>query len=453
MKKELKILSATAILGYGFPEESFKKGMEENPDLIAADAGSSDPGPYYLGSGQSFTDREAVKRDLEIMITAGVKNNIPVIIGTAGGSGATPHLEWCKEIVEEIATEQDLHFKLGLINSEFKQDFIINEFNSGNIVPLDPAPELTIEGIEKTSHIVGQMGPEPFEKALKMGADVILAGRAYDPAVFAALPMMLGYDEALALHLGKILECASIAATPGSGSDCMMGYLGEDYFRLEPVNPIRKCTTTSVSAHTLYEKTDPYILPGPGGNLDLTDCTFEQTTDRMVTVRGSKFVPSVENAVKLEGATRIGYRTVCVAGARDPIFISEIDTIIAGVEERVEDNFKDKNIDYTLRFIVYGKDGVMGSLEPKAFTGDVHELGIVIEAVAETQKAADTICSFARSTMLHFGYPGRKATAGNLALPYSPSDFHAGEVYVWSIYHLLKNEQADELFEITMVEL
>lgn len=452
--EEFKILSTTAILGYGFPEESFFAGMEKGPDLIAVDGGSSDPGPYYLGSGHSFTDRAAVKRDLEIMIEAGVKNNIPVVIGTAGGSGADPHLTWCREIIEEIAEEKDLHFKLACIHSELEQEFVMKAFESGNIHPLDPAPELTESLIKESTHIVAQMGIKPFQTALEQGADVILAGRAYDPAVFAALPIMKGYDEALATHLGKILECASISATPGSGSDCMMGYLGEDYFRLEPLNPIRKCTTTSVAAHTLYEKTDPYFLPGPGGDLDLTECTFEQTTERTVTVRGSKFIPSERNSVKLEGARRVGYRTVCVAGARDPIFIQEIDTIIDGVRERVEDNFRGQNIDYHLRFMVYGKNGVMGDLEPTPTTEHAHELGIVIEAVAPTQKEADTICSFARSTMLHFGYPGRKATAGNLALPYSPSDFHAGEVYVWSIYHLLDMADADPntLFPIHEVQ-
>ncbi|HWM05346.1 MAG TPA: hypothetical protein VNP92_23650, partial [Actinophytocola sp.] len=39
-----------------------------------------------------------------------------------------------------------------------------------------------------------------------------------------------------------------------------------------------------------------------------------------------------------------------------------------------------------------------------------HELGIVIEAVAGTQELANTICAFARSTMLHHGYPGRIST-------------------------------------------
>ena len=90
--EEMRILSPTAILGYGFPEESFREGMKKKPHIIAVDAGSTDPGPYYLGAGVSFTDRNAVKRDLAIMIPEGLKAGIPVIIGTAGGSGAKPQL-------------------------------------------------------------------------------------------------------------------------------------------------------------------------------------------------------------------------------------------------------------------------------------------------------------------------------------------------------------------------
>ncbi|HBI56131.1 MAG TPA: 3-methylaspartate ammonia-lyase, partial [Firmicutes bacterium] len=60
---KLTVLSPTAILGYGFPKQSFLEGLTHNPDVIGVDAGSVDPGPYYLGAGVSFTDRAAVKRD------------------------------------------------------------------------------------------------------------------------------------------------------------------------------------------------------------------------------------------------------------------------------------------------------------------------------------------------------------------------------------------------------
>ncbi|WP_201258080.1 hypothetical protein, partial [Piscirickettsia litoralis] len=99
-----------------------------------------------------------------------------------------------------------------------------------------------------------------------------LAGRTYDPSAFAALPIMQGFDPGLSYHCGKILECAAIAATPGSGADCALGVIKEDTFELIPLSEERTFTPESVAAHSLYEKSDPYNLPGPGGYLDLKKC-------------------------------------------------------------------------------------------------------------------------------------------------------------------------------------
>lgn len=443
----LTILSPTAILGYGFPMESFEAGMAKKPDVIAVDGGSTDPGPYYLGSGLSFTDRKAVKRDLRIMISAALEAGIPVIVGTAGGSGAGSHLDWCSDIVREISQEEKLTFKLAMIDADISKEVVMERLHDDKIVPLKPAKQLTDEIIGQTTNIVAQMGVEPIVEALENGADVILAGRAYDPTSFAALAAKQNGNIGLALHLGKILECAAIAATPGSGSDCMIGYLYEDAFEIEPLSPIRKCTTLSVAAHTLYEKTNPYILPGPGGTLDLTNTEFEQVTESRVRVSGTQFIPSENYTVKLEGARKVGYRTVSIAGTRDAIMIKEIDNIIEAVKERVADNFTGQLDAYHLNINVYGKNGVMGNLEPnQLITG--HEIGIIIEAVADTQDDANTVCSFARSTMLHYGYNGRVATAGNLAFPYSPSDFKAGEVYQFTMYHVMEIDDPLTLFPI-----
>ncbi len=450
--QEYRVLSATAILGYGFPMASFDEGLSRDPHLIAVDAGSTDPGPYYLGAGVSFTDRGAVKRDLEAMLIAGVGRGIPVVIGTAGGSGADRHLAWCRDIILEIAKEQALHFSMAVIRAEIPKEEVRRAMREGRVRPLSPAPELEEAALEQTAAIVAQMGVEPIIRALDEGAQVILAGRCYDPAVFAAPAIRAGFNHALAVHMAKILECAAIAATPGSGSDCMFGTLRKDSFDVEPLNPARKCTTLSVAAHTLYEKTDPYLLPGPGGHLDLRETKFTQVSDRVARVTGSRYVKSHPYTIKLEGARRIGYRTVSIAGARDPVLLQRIDEITQGVRERVKDNFKSSGISYELLFTIYGRDGVMGSLEPNRQV-EGHEIGIVIEAVSDTQAHADTICAAARSTMLHYGYEGRRATAGNLAFPYSPSDFHAGEVYVFSVYHLMEVDDPCAYFPMTLEQV
>jgi len=449
--KEFRILSPTGIVGYGFPAESFAAGVALKPDLIACDAGSTDPGPYYLGSGIPFTNATAVKRDLTLMLKAACELKIPLVIGSAGGSGADVHLNREVGIIREIAKEQGLSFKLAIISAEFEQDDLVEYLRAGKIEKLGPAPEVTEEDIRVSTHIVAQMGIEPIMQALDDGAQVVICGRCYDPAAFAAPPIRLGYNKALAMHLGKILECAAICATPGSGSDCIMGYLGEDYFCVEPLNPERKCTPTSVSAHTLYEKSNPYILPGPGGHLDLSDCVFTAESDRRVRVTGSKFVPEAVPSVKLEGCKQAGCRTISICGNRDPIFISQVDEILKNLKSRTAANLS-ADFDYQLDFIVYGKNGVMGALEP---TNSVtsHEIGIVIDAVADTQEHASAVCSVARSTLLHYGYPGRIATAGNLAFPFSPSDIKVGPIYVFSVYALLRSEDPVSLFKRTYEDI
>jgi len=451
--EEIRILSPTAILGYGFPMESFQEGMKRKPHVIAVDAGSTDPGPYYLGAGKSFTDYNSVKRDLEIMIPAAIEAGIPVIIGTGGGSGGYPHVEFNVKIIEEIAREKKLSFKFAVIQSELDKELIKKKLKVGEVVPLHPAKPITEQDVDESVRIVAQMGEEPYIEALNAGAQVILAGRSYDPSVFAALAIKEGFDKGLAIHLGKILECASIAALPGSGSDCMFGYLQEDNFVLEPLSPLRKCTTLSVAAHTLYEKTNPYVLPGPGGAIDLHQSEFTQIADNMVKVTGSKFVPTDDYFVKLEGVKKVGYRTISVAALKDPVMIEKIDSVVQSVKDRVVNNFESYGIkDFFLDFKIYGKNGVMG-LFPGIDSRVAHELAIVIEAVAETQEQADTICGFARSTMLHFGYEGRISTAGNLAFPFSPSDCKVGEVYEFNVYHLMKVENPTEYFPITYVEI
>ena len=55
--------------------------------------------------------------------------------------------------------------------------------------------------------------------------------------------------------------------------------------------------------------------------------------------------------------------------------------------------------------------------------------------------------------MLHTGHPGRVATAGNLAFPYSPSDLHGGEVHRLSVYHLMRVDDPLELLPMEVISI
>ena len=449
----MKILALNGILGYGYPESSLENGLKQNPDVIGVDAGSTDPGPYYLGAGISFTAESAVKRDIELALPEALKRSIPFIIGTAGGSGGEPHLRWNEWIIREIAKEKGLHFKLALIHSEISKEYLKDKLRQGKTKAMAPMPDLTEQNIDESIRIVGQMGVQPFIKALDEGADVILAGRSSDAAIYAALPTKEGYDPGLIWHAAKIIECGAMCSIPTTAADSIMAHFKKDHFLLVPLNPSRICTPTSVAAHTLYEQPNPYYFYEPEGMLNLSQCRYEQCDDGITKVSGSRFAPAKNPTIKIEGVAKIGYRTLSIAGVRDPIMISKIEETTDAVSKHVQEEFKGKISpdDYQLLFRLYGKDGVGGNIE--SCQKVAHELGVIVEVVARTQEIANEICAVARSTMLHYPYPGRKATAGNLAFPFSPSDVSMGASYRFNIYHLIELEDTSEPFRIEIVDI
>ena len=108
---EISHVSPTAILGYGYPIDSLAAGMRLMPDFIGVDAGSTDGGAFYLGNGTSFTSAEGVRRDLAPLLRAGKEHGIPVIVGSSGGAGGDPHLEWLWNITQEIAKSEGLSLR------------------------------------------------------------------------------------------------------------------------------------------------------------------------------------------------------------------------------------------------------------------------------------------------------------------------------------------------------
>lgn len=454
MPDAFRLLSVCGLLGYGYPEDSLRRGMQAKPALLGVDAGSTDPGPYYLGSGTSFLKPLQVRRDLELALCAAREAGIPLVIGTAGGSGARPHVDAFLEILLEIAHRRQLHFRMAVIHADVDPKTVLDALGDGRTGPCGPSGELSAEHVAACSHIVGQMGTDPIIEAIEGGADVVVAGRCCDTAIFAALPILRGFDPALALHLGKIAECGALCARPAGANDAIVGELHGDYFQVEPANPARRCLPESVAAHSLYEQPSPDCFHEPEGTVDLSACRFEPCGARAVQVSGTRLAPAAKPTIKLEGAMLRGYRTITVAGVRDPLLIANLDGIERQVGEAVAGNLAGviEPSDYALRFLRYGLDAVTGP-RCKDEQGQPSEVGLVIEAIAPTQELADTVLSLARSTALHQHFEGRKTTAGNLAFPFSPSDIRCGAVYEFVVYHLMEPSPADRLFPVRYQEV
>src|SRR5690349_23957561 len=170
MSKEIRLLSTSAILGYGFPEASLEAGLARNPHVIGVDGGSVDPGPHYLGIGKPFCSPLAIRRDLRLMLRAAVKQGIPLVVGTSGGAGGEPHLQLVAGMAREIAREEGLRFKMALIHAEQDKAEIKRRIAAGRVHGLAHQAPLDDATVDRATRIVGMMGPEPFIEALDNGA-------------------------------------------------------------------------------------------------------------------------------------------------------------------------------------------------------------------------------------------------------------------------------------------
>ena len=455
--EEVKALVGGGMMhGGGTDANLFEIGLGLEPDFVATDAGSVDPGPAFLGSGKSMTHKQGIKQSMEVMLKGCLKKEIPLLIGSAGIGGTRPHVDYFRSIVEEIARENGLSFHLGMIDSEQDKEYVKGKLKEGKTRPLGPVPPLTEDDINRATHIVGMMGPEPWQKALEMGADVVIGGRSSDSALFAAVPLMHGFPPGQSWHMAKTIECGAMVAEPIPGvSTSILGRVRRDHFLVEPSHPNGVCTTLRVAAHTLYENPSPYYLYEPPGMIDTSACTFEQETPRVVKVIGSNFVPAEKYTIKLEGAEQVGFRTITIAGTRDPDLIAQIDLFLETVKELVSRQAANQGFspsEYKLFFRVYGKNSVMQDWEPEPEAA-AHEVGIIGECIAQTQEIASAIMNMAHGAILHTPYEGRLCSSGNMAFPYSPHDIEMGPVYRFNVWHLVEPVDPLEMFKVEVVEI
>jgi len=453
MPDEIRILAPTGVCGSGFHEASFERALAQRPHFIGCDAGSTDPGPSHLGTGVAAFPREAVKRDLRLMLSGARRIGVPLLIGSAGTAGGDVNVDWMLEIVDEIAREEGLSFKLAAIYCEQEKSYLKRRLLEGRIKPLDPAPPFDAATVDRSTRIVGMMGAEPFIEALKQGAEVIIAGRASDTAIFAAYPVMHGFPEGLAWHAAKILECGAAAVVNRKTPDCMFCWLRRDHFVVEAPDPELRCTPQSVASHSLYENADPFRLVECSGTLDLTESRYEALSDRAVKVSGSRFIPAERYTVKLEGAELAGYQSVVIGSVRDPYIIRQIDDWTARLIERIHARVKMvygerlRREDYVVHIRIYGKNGTMGSLEPVKEIRS-HELCLLIEVTAATQDIASTIAGIVRHQGLHLPIPEWSGLITALACPYNPAHLDRGPVYRFNVNHVVEPDDPLEMFRL-----
>lgn len=452
-KKELRIVCPNGHLGFApTKEESFKLAAATKPDYYCCDSGSNDVGPSPLGSDRSVSMRKWQKHDLELMLLAAREQGVPMLIGSAGDCGSDSRVDLYVELIKEIAEEHNLpSFKLAYFYSEVEKDYLYNKMSQEIVIEgLDGREPLTKDDLDKTDRIVAVAGVHPFIQALDMGADVVIGGRASDIAIFAAPAIREGFPEDLAYYLGKVLECASFCAEPYGAKESVIGTITESDVKVTAMAPYQRCTVASVAAHAMYERANPFYEHVAGGMLDMTNCHYEQYDEKTTRITGPKFVPiDGKVKIKIEGAGKIGEKFIGIAGIRDPYTIENIDKVIEWSRGQVKEEFAGE--DYHLNFRIFGKDGVMGDLEPVKEIKS-HELGVVIEGIARTKEIAEAITLMATRQIFYARLPEVKGTAGTASFIVDEV-LPAGASYSWTINHTVPVDDPMELFDLHLIEV
>jgi hypothetical protein len=360
-------------------------------------------------------------------------------------------------MARRIATEEGCSFRLACIYSEQSADDVLKALNAGRVHPLPPCGPLDEATLRSCTHIVGLMGHEPFVAAMRAGADVMLAGRATDTSMVAALALMRGLPAGPAWHAAKTVECAGMCTTTSrgiAGSGPVYVVIDGGGFTVTPLNPEAACTPMSVAAHMLYENADPIALREPPGTLDTSAARYIPLSDRTVRVEGSRFVESAPT-IKLEGSALVGYETISLVGISDPHVLAQLDVWIATFTEYLSERVKavlgleGHHYRFTLR--CYGSNAVLGPLQPESRTAP-REVGILLKVRAEDQLTATAIAKLANPALLHLPLPGMTMMP-SYAFATSPPEIERGPAYEFVLNHVVEVDRGEDMFRTSFSEV
>ncbi|MGC1497878.1 MAG: acyclic terpene utilization AtuA family protein [Sulfitobacter sp.] len=449
----IRVLIPSGALGLNYDKVALQRGIDAKPDIIAIDGGSTDSGPSYLGRGVSKYARASTKLEWAGLMEARALAACPLVIGTAGTCGSDSAVEWMLDITREIAAEQGRPLKIAVLRSQQNSEDMVQSLADGQITPLSNAPDISAEVLQSCSNIVALAGAEQIAAAIDTGADIIIAGRTTDTAIIAALPLMNGCDAGAAWHGAKIGECGALCATnPQSG--VILVDFDDAGFTVTPLADGAQATPHTVSAHMLYENSDPFILYEPGGHLDVTDATYTALDGTSVRVTGSTWVPSDRYTVKLEGARPAGFQTVLIAILRDAHYVANAAKWAADIEAKCNAKVCDRlglsMDDFTIELRLMGQSASFGALETR--TATALEIGVIGIVTAPTEALSMEIGKLLNPYMLHHPLTAEEEQP-TFAFLFSPAEMPRGQTYEFVLNHVLTLDDPMQAFALEVLDL
>lgn len=434
----VRVLVPSGALGLNYDKDALARGVAAKPDLIAIDGGSTDSGPSYLGRGVSKYARSSTKIEWAGLMAARAEAGCPLVIGTAGTCGSDSAVDWLLDITREIAEERGEHVKVAVLRSQQTANDVSAALGAGRVHPLGNAPEISDEVLNSCTNIVALAGADHIVAALETGADIIIAGRATDTAIIAAMPLMRGLHAGAAWHGAKIGECGALCATNPQSGVILIDFDAEG-FTITPQADGAVATPHTVSAHMLYENSDPFILYEPGGYLDVTAAEYVQSSETAVRVTGSKWIATAPYTVKLEGAAPAGFQSVLIALVRDPHYVQNIQTwaddIHAKCCAKVRDRLGLDDNQFSIDLRLMGHSATFGMFETQPHTAS--EIGVLGIVTAQSEAQCDEIAKMLNPYLLHHPLTVEEEVP-TFAFPFSPADLPRGQTYEFVLNHVME---------------
>ncbi len=448
-----RVLVPSGVLGLGFDSAALQAGLARNPDIICIDGGSTDSGPYYLGTGSSKYSRSSTLAEWSQLVEAATSRRIPLVLGSAGTCGTDRMVDWMVELTGDITNRLGARLKVATIKSSQDSGATCRAFENGRVTPLSHAPDISTDDIGRCSNIVALAGAEQVQMALATDADIIIAGRATDTAAIAALPLLNGDHPGGAWHGAKIGECGALCSTnPLSG--VIEIEFDRDGCSVEPLAANAQCTPQSVCAHMLYENADPNEMVEPGGVLDARDATYIAESTTRVRIEGSRWIPSDSYTVKLEGAGLAGYQAMTLVILRDRHYVRNARTWAARLQAFLAGEIgRRTGMDpdaWQLEFRLIGIDAALGSLDTG--TALPNEVGVMCIVTADSQSSATEIAKLANPFLLHFPL-SETGELPSFAFPFSPAETERGPIYEFLLNHVLDLDHPMDAFRLKVLEV
>jgi len=449
----VRVLIPSGALGLNYDPVALQRGIAARPDIIAIDGGSTDSGPSYLGRGVSKYARSSTKIEWAGLMEARAKAGCPLVIGTAGTCGTDSAVAWMLDITREIASEQGRPLKIAVLHSSQHPATIAQAYAEGRISPLSHAPDIDADIIKSCTNIVALAGAEQITAALNTGADIIIAGRTTDTAIIAALPLQKGCHAGGAWHGAKIGECGALCATNPQSGVVMIDFDAKG-FTVTPMADNAKATPHTVSAHMLYENSDPFILLEPGGHLDVTAARYQAIDDKSVRVEGSEWIASDRYTVKLEGARGAGYQTVLMALLRDAHYVENAEIwakdIIAKCTAKAIARLDTTTNDFNIEIRIIGKTASFGALETN--TTLPPEAGAIGIVTAKTDALSQEIGKLLNPYLLHHPLTLEEEVP-TFAFLFSPAEMPRGQTYAFVLNHVLELDDPMDAFTLEVLDI